>query len=102
MTNHRFRPVERGQRVFGTLAANQSYDISSFQLRITPYHTWAKRPLNEVFLGKLSGILHHRLGHGTATVHHRFKSANMRFEKRKPVRRVSTRYWNKFSIEKFL
>lgn len=102
MINYRFRPVARGSRVFGKRETNQLYEISSFQPRKTPYHEWAKRPLNEVFLGKLSGILHDRIGHGTKTVHHRFKAANTRFEKRKPVRQVSMKYWNKISIEKFL
>jgi hypothetical protein len=72
---------------------------SNFMPRVTPYHQWAKRPLNEIVLGRLFGMLHSKLGHGLPIARLRWKQAGIRMDARFPTR-ASCEYYNTWSAGK--
>lgn len=92
---YKFRPQQMARK------HRVKYQITSFRPRGIGYHAWAKRPLNEIVLGRISGIIHGHVSHGISKTALRWKSANIRFNARFP-KRSSCEYANTFSAHRFL
>jgi hypothetical protein len=78
-----------------------NYGITSFRARSVGYHAWQKRPLNEIVLGRLSGVIHSAVSHGLPKTALRWKAADIRFSARFP-KRSSCAYANTYSAHRFL
>ncbi len=93
--NYKFHPqtMARKHRI--------KYGITSFCERGVRYHERENRPLNEIVLGRIGGIIHSAVSHGISKTALRWKYANIRFNARFP-KRGSVEYSNTFSAHRFL
>jgi len=96
----KFRPVADLKAILRRAPEDRALRMN-WQPRFPNFHEFNKRPANECFLGKMSMLVHHHTCHGVEGKRPRWNNANIRFEKRFPVR-SSTKYANTFSAHRFL